>query len=294
MSFRTPSTLTNTASETVSPVANQLGAGTVQTIGITPLASQGRAIQAIKLRIDATITQGAATAWNIGQLINEISIVKGSATRLKLTGYNQLVRFYNALTGLSDQGYRFFNNVNNVGMAGTSNLTFECLIPIELATNVIPVLTLAFNGFSAVGATQGTVTTTVTYYYTSSVPADDSVIILNSPTDLNANTDTDISQYFTYGGVINRVWLDVSSDVNINSQSYITGNNPVYDRYTSFDLRAISSPAIFHQPIDGFLLMRTNPVSYPLNGVSGAKPILNINLATKIPIMMMLFTKIAN
>jgi len=275
-------------------VAIALGTNSVTTQGLTPKSSNGQNIGGIAVTLTASIQQATAQPWRVSDLFGGLQINKGSAIRMNVIGYKNLQNLFNALTRLDNTSETFFSDPQNVGAVGTSTQTMTFYLPIELSTAVIPVTVFTFNGLANVGATSGNIDAQITYYYTTRSVQDDLINIVTTPTTLAANTTIDVSQYFTFTGIINEVWADIgASDDLLKVQTFRFGSNPVYDKHTAWQIRASTNDVPFAKNISGFLRMKTNPVAFPPNGVSGAKPILDMEFTSTVQPTFMLFSKIA-
>lgn len=271
-----------------------LGAQIVGTPSIVPIASQGQSIVGLKIDIEASITQSAAAAWKASDLFGGFELKKGSNTRVKLSSFKQLQNLFNALTSLSDttQPNKYFNNPQSAGAIGQSSNKLSVLLPLEFSTETIPVMTFDFKGVSAVtNCTAGNVTVTVTYLYSTMAVQDDIINIVSAPTQLNAGIDIDVSQYFSYAGVVEEVWFDVTADANLSYQSFSIGKTTVYDKYSAFDLRAATMNATWMQEIAGFFAAQDMRTAYPTVGTSSAKPALTLNLVNATTPTFYLFSK---
>jgi len=300
MPFRQPSVTFPTTIEKGQSVAITLGATGVQTQGMTPKSSNGQSIVGILLEIEASITKTSAGAWTVSQLFGGLRVTKGgnSNVRLAVNSYKQLVCLVNALTRLDETSTRYFSNPQNAGAVGQSTQTMKVFLPLELRTaDVIPQFTFTYNGVgganSAIsGATAGTVTTTITYYYSNMNVQDDHINIVTAPTSLNANTAIDVSTYFAGSTVIDEVWMDVGTDATLEHQTFRIGDTPVYPLVSAYALRAYTNPAPQTITINGLFQMKTNITSFPANGVSGTKPILDVTFTAPVVPTFYLFSKI--
>jgi len=295
MPFRLPVTVNNSGVERGTPASIGLGAGRVETIGMTPKSSNGRSIVGMLFRIDAEITQATAQSFNVGQLFGGMRIVKGgnSNVRMAIDGYDQLVRLFNSLTRLTDAATDYFNNPTNTGAVGTTSQSMTFFLPLEYRTDdVIPQTVLAFNPVGTVGASSGNVTCTISYYYSDNTVRDDVINVVTTPTPLNSNTNIDVSTFFAGSTVQDEVWMDSGADANLNHQTFRMGNTPVFPEVGEFALRAHTNPAVVTQKIDGFFLMKAPVTAFPANGVDGQKPILDVNFATTVTPTFYLYSKL--
>lgn len=284
-------------SETSNPQAVVLGAGSsiVTSPSIVPTTAHGQSIVGIQLSIAATITQSSASAWKASQLFSALKITKGSEVKVNPQSFAQLQRLYNALTSLTDanQPDKYFNDPQSAGASGQSSTTLDVYLPLEFTTETPVILTVDLKGVSAVtNCTAGNVTITVTWLYSPIKVKDDVIKIVATPTNLSANIDIDVSQYFSDARVINEVWFDVTADNNLNYQKFSIGNVVVYDKHNPFRLRAVTTDAAWMQYYAGFFAAMDMPVSYPPSGsTASAKPTLTLNLANAVQPTFYLFIK---
>jgi len=262
----------NSASEKSTPTATNLGAGLVTSTSIVPKSSRGQRVIGMLLQLDVSITQTTATDWNASMVFAGLQIKKIEETRLNVTGYKQLLNLFNILTRQNASNAVVWSDGSG---SGSGSATFKAFLPLQYTTNPAnPVMLLSFNGLGSVGATQGTVTSTVTYYYAPADPTnmqDDLFRIVTAPATLNSNVDIDVSAWFP-SGFIRDIFADITTDGNIEHQSFTFGNTPVFERYSAFELRALTNAALASQSVDGLLQLRTIPTAYPLNAVSTNKP----------------------
>jgi len=290
--FRQPFPTFATRKENAPTVAANLGAGVVDTQGIVPKSSTGLGIVGLLIQFDATITQSTAQVWSVGQLFNNMTLKKGSQTMLDVNGLVELSHLFNALTGLTSLETRYFNNPSCAGVVGSSSSTMQIYLPLQYKTDVIPQIVFGFNSASTVGASSGTISATVTYYYSMMSQPDDLVTILTTPVNLNKGVDIDISQYFTVNQPVDEVFIALNSDADLAEQSFVIGNTPIYPKMTLFEVRANTTPMPMAQTIDGFLKLKTDANTiYPLIGTSNAKPMIPINLNTPQSPTFYLFSK---
>jgi len=292
MPYRNPVITRNTTSEKGTATAINLGGSAVTTQGLVPKASNNQSIVGMLVTMDMTVQQSVATPFTAGDIFGGMTIKKGANTRVNISSYAQLVRVYNALTRLNDSNAQYFNNEAVTGAAGTVNAKLEFFLPIELTTDIIPVAEFEFNALSTISATSGTVTTTITYYYSTQPVRDDLISIVTAPSTLNANTEIDISQYFTFTGVVDEVWFDVGTDATLDYQRFRIGKTVIFDNYTAWELRASTVPHVFNEKVDGLYQAKAIQTAYPPNGVSSAKPILEVSLTNAVAPTFYLFSKI--
>jgi hypothetical protein len=273
-------------SETSNPVAVTLGAGVVTTPSIVPTKAQGQSVVGIQLSIAATVTQSGAASWKASDLFSALKIMKGSDIKVNPSSFKQLQCLYNALTSLTDttQPNKYFNNPSSAGAAGQTSTTLDVYLPLEFTTETPVILSVDLKGISGVtNCTAGSVTVTVTWLYSTTQVRDDVIKIVATPTQLSANIEIDVSQYFSDARVINEVWFDVTADANLGYQSFSIGNIMVYDKHNAFRLRAVTTDADSMQSIAGFFAAQDKPVSYPPAGSTASqKPALILNLVNAV------------
>ncbi len=282
-------------SETSNPQAVTLGASVVTTPSIVPTTAHGQSIVGVQLSIAGTVTQSAAANWQVSALFNALKITKGSETKVNPQSFAQLQRLYNALTSLTDatQPDKYFNNPTSAGAIGSTSQTLDVYLPLEFSTETPIILTVDLKGISAVtNCTAGSVTVTVTWLYSPIKVRDDVIKIVSTPTQLSANIDIDVSQYFSDARVISEVWFDVTADANLAYQKFSVGNVVVFDKHNPFRLRAVTTDAAWMQAYAGFFAAMDMAVSYPPSGsTASAKPTLTLNFAQAVQPTFYLFIK---
>jgi hypothetical protein len=303
MPFRFPSIQNPSTIECGQPVAVTLGSGKVETQGLTPKSSNRQSIAGLYVTLSASVTNSEAVTWRVSDLFGGLKVTKGGSSnvRLNIESKDQLFKVYHALTRSTNADQRHFYDPEIVcTAAGQSFGVMRFFLPIELKTrDSIPQFVFSFNGVANSSSpplrsiTAGTVTTNITYYYTVNDVLDDQIDIIKTPTTLNRATAIDVSTYFAGSTVYDEVWMDVIHDSNMDTTTFRHGDTPVYPDLDAMQLRAYTTPAPFHIPIDGFYMMKTPPkASFPANGVSTSKPILDVVFNTEVTPTFYLFSKI--
>lgn len=270
------------ASEKSSPISVNLGAGVVTSQSILPTKAHGQSIVGMEINLAVTMTQSAAANWTPDLLFNSMKIVKGSNTLINPLSYKQFTNLFNALTGLSPTSTTYFNDPQSAGALGQSTSTMDVFLPLKFTTDSPVVTTFSFNAYSSVtNGTAGSVSIIIQYFYSSQQVKDDEVKIVTTPSNLNAATDIDVSQYFSELKPVKEVWIDVTTDSNLTYQTFTLGNTVVFDKTDAFNLRALTTVATWQNAITGFYKAQTmEGVTYPAQGsTSAAKPQLVINLS---------------
>lgn len=276
-------------------ISTNLGALPVPSSGIIPKNTNGQSIIGMEIQLTVNITQSAASAWTVGQLINSFTVTKGTNKMVDLNSFAQLQKFYNSLTSLTDtaQPNTYFNNPSSAGAAGASSNTLNLYLPLNYTTEQLVTVNFGYKAYSAItNCTGGSVTAVINYLYSTIPVQDDYIKAIQPPTALSANTDIDLSQFYNTSNKVLETWIDVTVDTNLNAQWFTKGSTTIYDKHTPFELRAETQNAAWQQGLAGFLCLMDQPVVYPIQGTPSAtvaKPALMINLSASIQPTIYLF-----
>ncbi|MCL2288719.1 MAG: hypothetical protein FWC33_06085 [Candidatus Bathyarchaeota archaeon] len=276
----------NARTEDGEAVSVVLGGTGVSTTGIFPTAVNNQNIQHIKLilKVFASTTNN----FKASDVFGGWKLTKGAETRFDISSYQQLERLYNILTRQNFSAkYIKDEEATQNTTTGQKEATLELNIPLTYGTTPIPVSYFNFKPLSAIGATSGSVSVSLKYYYTDEKVSDVKLQIKTIPVIVQNNVDSDISSHLPTE-FIDEIFLDVTSNSNLNEQSYVLGAEPQY-KYNNYDLALFTAHHENLKQIDGFFQLRCPSIAWALSATVGTKPKLNINLAQPMqPVIYML------
>lgn len=277
------------ATELSAAQAATLGNAPVSPSTIQPTKPSGLNVVGLMLKISATVTQSAAAAWNVGQLIKELKFAKGSDVLLDINGEDQYEKVFHILTGLpigatfNAGGPTYFSNGSSAGAIGNSSALHQVYIPLQFVTMGLPLtITLTNNAYTAVtNATAGTVTFQVEFFYSDLPVNDDRMKIVVAPTALNATTDINIALQFSENKPVDEVWVELSADAALTYETFSIGQSVIYDQVDGITLQVQEAPFDYLYHIAGFFkqLIKRGTV-FPTQGTQQNAPKLVNNYAS--------------
>jgi hypothetical protein len=242
---------------------------------IWPQKANGLNVIGLELILSASISQSAASAWSVDQLIDTLYIKKGATTLFKIQGRDQLQKVFHIYTGnlpntqFNTNAQEQYVDPGSAGATGNSSDQLNCYLPLRFSTqDAPPVITLQVLKYSTItNCTGGSATLQVRWYYSSGAVSDDTIHIVVSPTALNANTEIDLGLQFSEKSTVDEVWLEIDTDANLTYQYFQNGSTKIYDNESSLDLKyAETVPPVFSHIAGFFKMMMPQGVQFATQG----------------------------
>ncbi len=221
---------------------NLLSSSVGSPLSLSPTA-MSNPIMAIRFLITVALTNGttAITSGTVGDFINQIKIRQGTVDLITLNGMRELQDFYHIKTGqvLSD-----VNIPTTASTIDSASLEFE--LPFRIALGSQVVVKSLFNGWSnaIVGGsvTAGTVSVALAFVYgNGTVATSEQWDVNQTSTALASSTDINLGQYLNTANPIYQLFIDATSDANLNYYDFYIGKTILYKAYpfdlTNFEVR---------------------------------------------------------
>lgn len=215
---------------------NLLSSSVGSPLSISPTAMSSP-IMSLRMLITVSVVNGttAITSGTVGDFINQIKIRQGTVDLLTINGIKELQNFYHIKTGstLAD-----VNIPTTVSTTDTASLEFD--LPFRVALGSQVVVKSLFNGYSTAlsggSVTSGTVSVALAFVYgNGQVASSEQWDINQTSTALASSTDINLGQYLNTASPIYQLFIDTTSDSNLNYYDFFIGKTILYKAYP-FDL----------------------------------------------------------
>lgn len=262
---------------------NLLATSVGSPLSVSPTAMNSP-IQAIRFLITISVTNGATaiTSGTVGDFINQIKIRQGTVDLLTLSGIREVQDFYHIKNGDSLADVNIPTTASTVDTA-----SLEFTIPFRIALGNQVVVKATFNGYSnaLVGGsvTSGTASVSLAFIYGSEAVSTSEIWDINpTSTALAASTDINLGQYLNTAKPIYQLFLDVTSDANLNYYDFYIGRVLLYKAYP-FDLEAFEIREPEYSHVSGLFAL---PISegVVINTASNSQAKAVINLASSVQV----------
>jgi len=247
--------------------------------------SASASVIGIELIFNITITNGSTAAITgnlMASLFNQMTVIQGTKTKLQVNSFAQLQRVYNMITGLQlpadislDQG----TSTTQTYTYSTGIMPFMWQISPDL-----PYVDVKLNPLSSLSggpASSGSASLDVRYYYYPH-SQNDQFAIFQPASSVAANTDINVSTIVNIPGAVDTLYIDVSSDNNLNYAKFAIGKTDLTDKMTVSELSQIVFPYSIFSRISGFVPLPVKKGTVFTVGVNPNAPILTLNFSSSI------------